>query len=50
MRDNLRQRRTIERAALQAIHHARERVDLVTPYFYPRRAFRLALRQITDCP
>lgn len=45
MRDNLRQRRTIERAALQAIHHARERIDLVTPYFYPRRAIRLALRQ-----
>lgn len=45
MRDNLRQRRTIERAALQAIHQARERIDLVTPYFYPRKAFRLALSQ-----
>jgi cardiolipin synthase A/B len=44
VRDNLRQRRTIEQAALQAISQARERVDIVTPYFYPRRAVRLALR------
>lgn len=44
LRDNLRQRRTIEQAALQAIHQARHRVDIVTPYFYPRRAIRLALR------
>ncbi len=45
LRDNLRQRRTIERAAVQAIQRARLRVDIVTPYFYPRRAIRLALRQ-----
>jgi cardiolipin synthase len=44
LRDNLRQRRTIERAAMQAIHQARTRIDIVTPYFYPRRAIRLALR------
>jgi cardiolipin synthase len=44
LRDNLRQRRTIEQAALQAISQARERIDIVTPYFYPRRAIRLALR------
>ena len=44
MRDNLRQRRTIELAALQAIRQARERIDIVTPYFYPHRAIRLALR------
>ncbi|RTL29701.1 MAG: cardiolipin synthase ClsB [Burkholderiales bacterium] len=44
LRDNLRQRRTIEQAALQAIHQARQRIDIVTPYFYPRRAIRLALR------
>jgi cardiolipin synthase A/B len=44
MRDNLRQRRTIEQSALQAIGQARSRVDIVTPYFYPRRAIRLALR------
>lgn len=45
MRDNLRQRRTIERASLQAILQARHRIDIVTPYFYPHRAIRLALRQ-----
>lgn len=44
LRDNLRQRRTIERAALQALSAARHRIDIVTPYFYPRRAIRLALR------
>lgn len=44
LRDNLRQRRTIEQSALQAIHQARQRIDIVTPYFYPRRAIRLALR------
>ncbi len=43
LRDNLLQRRTIERSALQAIAHARTRVDIVTPYFYPGRALRLAL-------
>src|SRR5690606_12535468 len=44
MRDNLRQRRTIEQAALQAIRQPRHRIDIVTPYFYPKRAIRLALR------
>jgi cardiolipin synthase len=44
MRDNLRQRRTIEQSALQAMSQARERIDIVTPYFYPRRPVRLALR------
>ncbi len=44
LRDNLRQRRTIEQATLQAIRQARARIDIVTPYFYPRRALRLALR------
>ena len=44
MRDNLRQRRTIELASLQAIQQARQRIDIVTPYFYPHRAIRLALR------
>jgi cardiolipin synthase len=43
LRDNLRQRRTIEQASLQALHLARDRIDLVTPYFYPRRAMRRAL-------
>ncbi len=44
MRDNLRQRRTIELSALQAIRQARQSIDIVTPYFYPHRAIRLALR------
>jgi cardiolipin synthase len=44
LRDNLLQRRTIERAALQALLHARTRIDIVTPYFYPGRALRHALR------
>ncbi len=44
LRDNLRQRRTIEQVAMQAIQQARQRIDIVTPYFYPRRAMRLALR------
>lgn len=44
LRDNLRQRRTIERAAIQAIKQARREVDIVTPYFYPGRRLRLALR------
>lgn len=44
LRDNLLQRRTIERAALQAVQQARTRVDIVTPYFYPARKLRHALR------
>lgn len=43
LRDNLRQRRTIERAYIEAIRGAQHTVDLVTPYFYPGRAFRRAL-------
>ena len=44
VRDNLRQRRTIERGYVDAIRKARERVDLVCPYFYPGNRFRRALR------
>jgi len=44
LRDNLRQRRTIERAYIEAIRGAREQVELITPYFYPGQAFRRALR------
>jgi cardiolipin synthase len=44
LRDNLRQRRTIERAYIDAIRAARERVDLISPYFYPGQSFRRALR------
>jgi len=43
MRDNLRQRRTIEKATLQAIDQARYRIDILCPYFYPGRVFRRAL-------
>jgi cardiolipin synthase A/B len=44
VRDNLRQRRTIERSYVEAIRHAKVRVDLAVPYFYPGRSFRRALR------
>ncbi len=44
LRDNVRQRRTIERAYIDAIRSARVRVDLISPYFYPGRQFRRALR------
>lgn len=44
LRDNLRQRRTIERSYIDALRAARGRIDLVSPYFYPGRAFRRALR------
>ena len=43
VRDNLRQRRAIEQAYIDAIVGARSRVDLVNPYFYPGRSFRRAL-------
>jgi cardiolipin synthase len=45
LRDNLRQRRTIEHAYIEAIEHARTSVDLITPYFYPGQSFRRALRE-----
>ncbi len=43
VRDNLRQRRSIERSYIEAIRGARSRVDIACPYFYPGRAFRRAL-------
>jgi cardiolipin synthase A/B len=43
-RDNFRQRRAIERAYIQAFRQARERIDLVSPYFYPGAEFRRTLR------
>ncbi len=45
VRDNLRQRRDIERSYIQAIRRAQRRVDIAVPYFYPRRGFRRVLRQ-----
>jgi cardiolipin synthase len=45
VRDNLRQRRAIERSYVEAFAGARDRVDLVSPYFYPGRLFRRTLRE-----
>jgi cardiolipin synthase A/B len=45
VRDNLRQRRIIERSYVEAIRNARTRVDIAVPYFYPGRSFRTALRR-----
>jgi cardiolipin synthase A/B len=45
VRDNLRQRRAIERSYVEAIRGARTRVDIAVPYFYPGRTFRRALRR-----
>ncbi len=44
VRDNLRQRRAIERSYVEAIRKAQRRVDIAVPYFYPGRSFRQALR------
>jgi cardiolipin synthase len=43
VRDNLRRRRAIEHAYVEAIVRAQGRVDLICPYFYPGRVFRRAL-------
>ncbi|MCC7286178.1 MAG: cardiolipin synthase ClsB [Burkholderiaceae bacterium] len=43
VRDNLRRRRSIERAYIEAVLRARERVDVAAAYFYPGRLFRRAL-------
>ena len=45
VRDNLRQRRAIERSYVEAIRHAKTRVDIAVPYFYPGHGFRTALRK-----
>jgi cardiolipin synthase len=45
VRDNVTQRRAIERAYVEAIGQARERIDIACSYFYPGRAFRRALRR-----
>jgi cardiolipin synthase len=45
VRDNLRQRRTIERNYIQAIQRAKVRIVLAVPYFYPGHSFMRALRQ-----
>ena len=43
VRDNLRNRRAIQRALLQALGHAHQSALLVTPYFAPGRKMRKAL-------
>ena len=45
VRDNVIHRRAIERAYVEAIGQARERIDIACSYFYPGRAFRRALRR-----
>lgn len=45
LRDNILQRRTIERAFRVALATAQTRVDIVTPYFYPGQGLRVALQQ-----
>lgn len=45
VRDNLRQRRTIERSFVEAFARARVRIDIASPYFYPGREFRRTLRE-----
>jgi cardiolipin synthase len=45
VRDNIRQRRAIERTYIQAILRAREEIDLACPYFYPGVRFRRALER-----
>jgi cardiolipin synthase A/B len=45
VRDNLRQRRAIEHAYIEAIGRARRRVEIICPYFYPGRLFRRSLQR-----
>jgi cardiolipin synthase A/B len=45
VRDNLLRRRSIERAYVEAIARAQQRIDIACPYFYPGRLFRRALRR-----
>jgi cardiolipin synthase len=44
VRDNLRQRRAIERSYVDAFRAAHTRIDLASPYFYPGQTFRRTLR------
>ncbi len=48
VRDNLRNRRTIQRAYLQALGRARKSVLLANPYFAPSRKFRQALTSAAE--
>jgi cardiolipin synthase len=44
VRDNFRQRRSIEGRYIEAMRQARDAIDIACPYFYPGRGFRRALR------
>jgi cardiolipin synthase len=48
VRDNLRNRRTIQRAYLQAIGRARHSILMANPYFAPGRKFREALGRAAE--
>lgn len=48
VRDNLRNRRTIQRAYLQALGHARKNAFLANPYFAPGRKMRQALESAAE--
>lgn len=48
VRDNLRLRRAIEHAYVEAIGSAAERIEIICPYFYPGRVFRRALRRAAE--
>lgn len=48
LRDNVRHRRTIERAYLEAFHSARQDVLIANAYFLPGRRFREALRALAQ--
>ena len=44
VRDNVSQRRAIERRYIDAMRQAQSRIDIAVPYFYPGRRFRRTLR------
>jgi len=48
LRDNLRNRRAIERAYLQSFDSARREVVIASAYFLPGRRFRAALREMVE--
>jgi cardiolipin synthase len=44
VRDNIRQRRSIERSYVEALRRAQQSIDIVSAYFYPDRTILRALR------
>lgn len=48
VRDNVRQRRGIERNYIEALDRAQQRIDIVSAYFYPGLAFRRALHAAAE--